>query len=901
MGNRDSGAGIVMSRLSWVFFLGSIHLFAADKVEFFETRVRPVLAKNCFGCHTSAPMGNLAMVSSESLQKGGKSGPAIVPGKPDESLLIQAVSHTHPRLKMPPQGQLSAGEISDLRAWVEMGAVWPASSEKLAAQGTGYRITPEQRKFWSFQPVRKPQIPAVKDKSCVKTPIDNFVLAGLEKEGLQPVKPAERNVLLRRVYLDLIGLPPTPEQMTTFAGDHSPKALAKVVDRLLASPQYGERWGRHWLDLARYTDDKLNIVADEPYPNAFRYRDWVIQAFNDDMPYDAFVKAQIAADLFPAADREKLMPGLGFYGMSAQYQEDRADATGKAFLGLTVGCAQCHDHKFDPIPTKDYYSLLGVFTSTKLKEYPLAAPDVVKDYDAREKQITELQAKLDKFIQTQSRQLAGILASRIVRYLPAAWKVMGPLHMPAAEAAQCDGLDLETLERWVKYLREDHEHTHLKAWAEMLARGGTLEEARKIAAEFQATVLAVAKEMESIEEQNLARLGGASGNPALATIVLVPYPRDKYVFWKELFGESQTGFSNKKFQPVLVYTADKLDRFLQGDWKSYVEELRADLALRKKELPPKYPFLHVIEESDKPANLKVHIRGNPDNLGEEAPRAFLSILSDGPPKPFSKGSGRMELAEAIANANNPLFARVMVNRIWLNHFGQGIVRTPSNFGQVGARPTHPQLLDYLAARFVESGWSIKAMHREMVLSATYALSTENSGKNFEADPENRMLWRANLRRLDVEVLRDSLLAASGELVRTVGGPPMKVSDQANLRRTVYSFISRRDPDQTLALFDFPGANDSNEQRLETSTPLQRLYFLNGGFTMEQSRALAARVKKEAGDDPSAEIRRAYELVFSRDPSAKELNWGRAFLSAEENALPRYTQALFATNEFQMVN
>jgi hypothetical protein len=890
----------MISRWS-LFLLALIPLWAADKVDFFETRVRPVLAKNCFACHASAAMGGLTMVSSESLQKGGKSGPAIVPGKPDESLLIQAVSHTHPRLKMPPQGQLSSEEISDLREWVEMGAPWPVLKPQTNPPEESYHITPEQRKFWSFQPVRKPEIPTVKNKSWVKTPIDNFVLARLEKEGLQPVKAADRDVLLRRVYLDLIGLPPTPEQMAAFAADRSPKAFAKVVDQLLASPQYGERWGRHWLDVARYTDDKLNIVADEPYPNAFRYRDWVIRAFNEDMPYDTFVKAQIAADLLPAADREKLMPGLSFYGMSAQYQEDRADATGKAFLGLTVGCAQCHDHKFDPIPTKDYYALLGVFTSTKLKEYPLAPPDVVKEYDAREKAISAIQEKLNKFLQIQSRQLAGILATRIVRYLPAAWQVMGPLHVSAEEAAHQNGLDQETLERWIKYLRKDHEHPHLKAWNEMMARGGSLDEARKLAADFQATVLSVASEIEAVEEQNLARLGGANGNPALAKIVLVPYPRDKYVFWRELFGESQTGFSDKKFEPVLVYAGEKLDRFLQGDWKAYVTELRTELAARKNELPPKYPFLHVIEESDKPANLKVYIRGNPDNLGEEAPRAFLSILSDGSPKPFTQGSGRLELADAISNAKNPLFARVMVNRIWLHHFGQGIVRTPSNFGQLGARPTHPELLDYLAARFVESGWSIKALHREMVLSATYALSTSESATNFGVDPENRLLWRANLRRLDVEVLRDAMLASSGELVRTVGGPPLKVSDEANHRRTVYSFISRRDPDQTLALFDFPGANDSNEQRLETSTPLQRLYFLNSGFTMEQAKAVAARVKNEAGEDPVAEIHRAYELMFSREPSAKEVSWGRAFLSAEPNALPRYTQALFATNEFQMVN
>jgi hypothetical protein len=884
-----------------ILVVATFPLGAVDRVEFFESRVRPILAKNCFGCHTSAPMSGLSMVSLESLLKGGKSGPAIVPGKPDESLLIRAVSHTHPRLKMPPQGQLSSEEIADLRTWIEMGAPWPPTKPTQAATAPEYRITPEQRKFWSFQPVQRPEIPAVKDKAWVKTPIDNFILARLEKEGLRPVEAAPKNVLLRRVYLDLIGLPPTPEQIEAFGRDRSPKALANVVDQLLASPQYGERWGRHWLDVARYTDDKLNIVADEPYPNAFRYRDWVIRAFNDDMPYATFVKAQIAADLLPEGDREKLMPALGFYGMSAQYQEDRADVTGKAFLGLTVGCAQCHDHKFDPIPTKDYYALLGVFTSTRLKEYPLAPADVVKEYDRREKDMKEQQEKLNNFLQIESRQLARILASQITRYLMAAWKVTGPRHLSAGEAARQDGLDPETLERWIAYLKKDHEHSYLKAWNEMMARGGSLEEARTLAAGFQQTVLAVTKEIEAIEEENLAKLGGASGNPALAKIVLVPYPRDKYVFWRDLFGESRTGFADKKLNPVLVYAGEKLDRFLQGEWKSYVTELREELAARKKELPPKYPFLHVIEESEKPANLKVQIRGNPDNLGEEAPRAFFSILSEGQPKPFTKGSGRLELAEAIANGRNPLFARVMVNRIWLHHFGQGIVRTPSNFGQLGSRPSHPELLDYLAARFVESGWSIKAMHREIVLSATYALSTSDSAENFKVDPENRLLWRTNLRRLDVEVLRDSMLAASGELAGTVSGPPLKFFDPENNRRTVYSFVSRRDPDQTLALFDFPGANDSNEQRLETSTPLQRLYYLNSRFVMDRAAALAERVRKEAGADPVAEIRRTYELVFGREPSEKEVNWGRAFLAGRAETLRLYTQALFATNEFQMVN
>ena len=322
---------------------------------------------------------------------------------------------------------------------------------------------------------------------------------------------------------------------------------------------------------------------------------------------------------------------------------------------------------------------------------------------------------------------------------------------------------------------------------------------------------------------------------------------------------------------------------------------------RKKELPPKYAFLHSIEDVEKPANLKIYIRGNPENLGAEAPRGFLSILCDGPPRPFTKGSGRLELAEAIANPNNPLTARVMVNRIWLHHFGQGLVRTPSNFGQLGDRPTNPELLDYLAARFVESGWSIKAMHREIMLSAAYALSIESTERNLQADPDNRLLWRSNLRRLDVEALRDELLAASGSLDATVGGPPIKLTESKNFRRTVYCFVSRRSLDDTLSLFDFPVANDTSEQRVETSTPLQRLFYLNSPLVMRESRLLADRLRREAGVDPSAQVRLAYDLVFNRDPSTQEIRWGREFLAAGSGALPQYVQALFSTNEFQMVN
>lgn len=353
---------------------------SANSVEFFESRIRPLLAERCFACHTRSRLGGLQLDSREGLLKGGSSGPAIVPGSPEQSLLIQAVSHTHERLKMPPQEKLKDAEIAVLSDWIRAGAVWPESAPKATADANPEgAITAQQRAFWSLQPVRKPPLPAVKDKGWPRTTIDHFILARLEAQGLKPVPAADKRTWIRRVTFDLIGLPPTPEEVDAFIKDNSSKAAAKVVDQLLASPRYGERWGRHWLDVARYSDDLLNTLREDPLPNAFRYRDWVIKAFNDDLPYDQFVKAQIAGD-FLEGDKGKWVGGLGFYNLTPNLQDDRVDVTTRGFFGLTAACAQCHDHKFDPIPTKDYYALQGIFESTELDEYPLAPEEVVEKY-----------------------------------------------------------------------------------------------------------------------------------------------------------------------------------------------------------------------------------------------------------------------------------------------------------------------------------------------------------------------------------------------------------------------------------------------------------------------------------------------------------------------------------------
>ncbi len=866
---------------------------AAEPREFFEMKVRPLLARECMACHGPSKMGGLVLDSRESLLKGGVNGPALVPERPDESLLMQVVRHTHAKLKMPPAGKLPDADIEILAEWVAGGAYWPPSDgTPIKDKAAGFAVTPEHRAFWSFQPVRKPTAPAVRDTAWAATAIDGFVLAKLEEKGLRPGRPADRRILMRRAYYDLIGLPPTPEDVDAFLSDRSPDAFAKVVDRLLASPQYGERWGRYWLDVARYSDDKLNSTQDEPHPNAFRYRDWVIQSFNDDMPYNAFLKAQIAGDVMETAHKERYVAGLGFFALSPEFQDDRVDALSRGMLGLTVACAQCHDHKFDPIPTRDYYSLLGVFRNTRAGEYPLASEEVVKTYKRRQEDVKEQEKRLTDYAGAQADQLAEILAGQTVRYLTAA----KPLALEEVEPAQDritaavakEPLDASTLQRWVEYLRtESKEHPFLNDW-----RKPSFDPAA-----FQAKLLAVLERRNEIERENMIRLGGKDDARIVRVVEVLSLERDDYFLWRDFFNPTRVG---KRDSGVLYYAGEKLDPYLTGPWKEHLLALRAELDRRKKAVPERYPFYQIIADVPEPKDIQIEIRGDRTNLGDIAPRRFLEILCDGEPEQFRTGSGRLELAEAVASDGNPLTPRVMANRIWMYHFGRAIVPTPGNFGQLGERPTHPELLDYLAARFVELGWSMKKLHREIMLSRVYQLSAESVARNHSVDPDNKLFWRANRRRLDVEPLRDTLLFVSGELDKTLGGPPVKVTEPSNLKRTVYGFVSRRKLDGTLALFDFPNPVSTSEQRIHTATPLQQLFFLNSEFVQARAGALAARLESAAQDD-AGRVRAAYRLLFQRPATAEEVRVARMYLQSPGGSWPRYAQALLSSNELVFVN
>ena len=934
--------------------------------EFFETRIRPLLVNNCFTCHTDNEMGDLRLDSRSSLLRGGKSGPAVVAGKPEESLLIRAVRQVG-ELKMPLEGKLSQQEVADLTAWVQMGVPWPEEQTSITKTEPG-KITDEDKAYWAFQAIRRPAVPEVAEVHHSKWPksaIDRFVLSRLEVEGLEPAPPAEKRVLIRRAYFDLIGLPPTPTEIDDFLGDESTGAFARVIDRLLASPHYGERWGRYWLDVARYGEEDARGLSQEFYPNAFRYRDFVVSAFNQDMPYDLFVKAQIAGDLIeaedPESDQETLLPALGFFGLGPWYYDvtvprqarsderhDRVDVLTRGFLGLTVACARCHDHKFDPITMNDYYGLAGVFSSSQYREYPLAPAHEVEAFHRREKKIKELETAIRDFIQTESEQLGGILARKTARYLVASWKVLN-LEKEAEGAGSAGSqldykaisetvagehhLDGEVLARWVRYLRDpEKDHPYLDDWTAILGGKAAPQEIEAVALAFQQTVLSIIDEKKEIDARNRAILE-RNRPPKDAAKTFLPngfstyeefcpgcqtsvesLERDKFVLWSDLLGPPVDAADPSERQGAVLLFQDgegndktdgkELERFLGSEWRSYLESMRAQLESLKKGLPERYPFLHALAESDHPSDIQLHLRGSPFNLGKKVPRRSLEVLSSNEPVSFVEGSGRRELAEAIAR--HPLTARVMVNRIWQHHFGLGIVSTPSNFGRLGERPTHPDLLEYLAAHLVDGGFSIKRLHRQIMLSAVYQSSSEYSKENFAKDPENRWLWRTNRRRLDVEALRDSMLFVSGTLDPRIGGPT-EDWDETNHRRTIYGKVSRFKLDHTLALFDYPSPSITSERRNVTHVPLQKLFFLNSDWVIGQAAALAQRLHSIGPTSDEARLRQAYLHLYSRPAADREVQLGLEFLGEATRrdgvdvAWQRYAQVLLSSNEFSFVD
>ena len=900
----------------------------AGSVEFFETKVRPVLANNCFGCHTNTAMGDLRLDSAAALAKGGKRGPAVVAGDPAKSLLIQAVKHSDASLKMPMGAKLKDAEIADLEAWVKAGAVWPASATIATAKGADgeFVILPEMRNFWSLKPLRDPSPPDVKDTKWARSAIDKFILAKLHSEGLRPVRPASKRDLIRRASLDLTGLPPTFEEIESFEKDATPDAFAKVIDRLLASPHYGERWGRHWLDVARYGEDDYrslnpNPRGFRPYPNAFAYRDWVINAMNDDVPYDQFVKAQLAGDLLDAKTRHNALPATGFLGLGPWYYDngafeitraderhDRVDVVTRGFLGLTVACARCHDHKYDPIPQTDYYSLAGVFYNTIYEEYPVAPKKVVDEYLKLEDDLDREQKILQEANQGLSNDLSRSLAYQISTYMQAAWEVSGPQKKKIEDVVETRKLDFELLDRWIKYLaKPTTKYQNKDAWQAMMKKSAsTMPEAKKLADQFQEEVVQAMLERNELEAENKVivakdlegtkpkkRTDKPSNfvsfkdfNPG-SWLRLKSLPEEQNNLWTEIFQRELSDnddpnammamMGRRNFKPgVLLFRGWGLETRVGSEAQARLKSMQGAIDALRKKLETRYPFVHGVRDSEKSVDIQLSFRGDPTNLvGPEIPRHFLSVLSVGETKPFSKGSGRLELAEAILK--QPLAMRVFVNRIWKGHFGTGLVDTPSNFGMTGERPANPDLLEYLASSFVRNGMSMKKLHREILLTSVYQLSSENDPVALAKDSANRLYWRANRKRLDAEQIRDSIMHISGNLDRSLGGPSADLSP-AMLRRTVYGKVSRYKPDEYLMLFDFPSPLISAEKRFVTTVPSQRLFLMNSDFMQIQAEELAKRVAAEANN--RERIKKSYRLVYGRDATEQEIALGIEYLKSE---------------------
>jgi mono/diheme cytochrome c family protein/cytochrome c551/c552 len=879
---------------------------SADAVNFFESKVRPLLIDRCIACHgPDKRKAGLRLDSDESMRKGGESGAIVTPGNPDQSLLIEAIRYTGD-VQMPPKKKLDDKEIDVLVEWVRRGAQWPEPTEKSRSvesksvadsRSSGETIDTARREFWSFQPIVDTAPPSVDST----TAIDGFIDAELEKNGLKPAPAADKRTLIRRATFDLIGLPPTPDEVDAFIKDESPDAFAKVIDRLLASPQYGVRWARHWLDVARYGEDQAHSFQPRLYPNGFRYRDWVASALNSDMPYDQFLMNQIAGDLLDDPGKPDRLAALGFFAVGPVYYgdpkkldqiDDRIDALTRGVLGLTVACARCHDHKFDPIPTTDYYALAGVFAGTEYDEVPLVSAEEVKAYDRAQEVVKAKEGEVETFLKAEAERIVGERVNSIARYVVAVWNSGAFSVGKADEIARSEGLDAALLKRWITFLKpkEGESDSWRASWRVLVDRRGYASEN----GEGKAEAVYLANDLQSRVSRAFA-----ARNSAKATA-----EEKRFAESEKALVEALTGNNG-----VLSITNKQVEERPEVKTKEKLTALRNEVERLRKAAPAKYPTVHSLKDGPKPVDMNVLIRGDSKKLGPIVPRRFLSV-SGGETAPFRVGSGRLELAKAIVDRSNPLTARVFVNRVWAHHFGRGIAGTPSNFGALGERPTHPALLDHLASRFISGGWSIKSLHRAIMLTNAYRRSGRFDARAHEVDPENRLLWRMSRRRLEVEPWRDAILAATGELDLTIGGPSFSLDDASAKRRTFYAKISRHDLAPLLRSFDFPDPNITCSERTRTTTPLQQLFVLNDEFMMKSAAALVARLEREASADDASFVRRAYPLLFARPASDAEIRVAIEYLSRDdrEKSPPgapsrreRYAHSLLSSNEFIFID
>ncbi len=890
-----------------------------DQVSFFESKVRPLLAESCFSCHggdpKKEPKAGLDMTTLEGLLIGGDSGPALIPRDLDNSLMIEAVRYRNEDMAMPPKKSLPPGKVGILEEWVRSGAPWPGFEGELVVnkKGSGepYDWGKFKREHWSFQPVVKPIAPSVQDGKWARGDLDRFVQAKLEAEGLQPNPQATKRILLRRAYLDLLGLVPKPNDVRGFMNDDSPVAFAKLVDRLLASEHYGERWARHWLDVARYSDGLGGFGDGQDLPSAWRYRDWVVKAFNEDMPYDEFVRRQIAGDCLEEEFKDPV--ATGFFAIGPTYKgdggdteatnaakaetlSDRVDTFSRAFLGLTVACARCHDHKFDPISIKDYYSIAGIFNNSRINlNHPIGTKEEIDAHNAGNAMVKRKQDELNAWSAEVREDGMRVLMRQSGDHLLALYRYHlqrneeGGIFDRNKYAAE-NGIEPKGLDQWERVLKDGRnkgKFSLLSTWFEKspldektAATEKELTESINVYREHIVTLLDDLDEKDLQWREDMKAQGKKLPRPKTS--------KEELTFLNHLRGG-----------PCKIGNPDELG----DEFKQKHKALRDEVALARKELPPKPPNAHVLNEGGS-SDMNIALRGDLAKKGEVAPRKFLRILTVDDSPIYKKGSGRKELAAAVTDSTNPLTARVIVNRIWQWHFGQAIVGTPSNFGILGEQPSHPELLDWLATTFMEEGWSFKKLHRRILLSATWQMSSAHDETKFAKDGDNRFLWRMNPLKLDAENWRDSLLVASGELDSTIGGAPT-TNILGSPRRTLYSKISRSgdrfDSDAFLRLFGFPAPQSTSAKRAVSTVPQQYLFMMNSSFMQKRAQALAQVLQEEK--EPEDRIRLLYQRLYSRQPAPEEVEAGLAFVdpaSDPKKVWALYAQVLLSSHEFMQI-
>jgi mono/diheme cytochrome c family protein len=893
-------------------------------LDYFEREVRPVLVNHCQECHGAKKQeSSLRLDSREAVLQGGLSGPAIVPSEPGKSLLIAAIRHEGD-VQMPPKAKLTEAQIAAVSHWVKLGAPWPKDDV------AGSKTSDAARTHFAFQPVRDPEVPVVVGNTS-PNPIDAFIRAKLAEKGLPHAPRADVRTLMRRASYDLTGLPPSPADIESLVSP-SPtpplsrsgnegergregeweKAYEKYVDGLLASPHYGEQWGRHWLDVARYSDTKGYVYGREQrmWVHAWAYRDWVVQALNDDLPYNRFLLLQIAADQVAPDDKGSwaamgfLTLGRRFLGVQRDIIDDRIDVVTRGTMGLTVGCARCHDHKYDPIPTRDYYALYGVFQSCVERIESITQPPV----EAQDEAYKTYTAELEKRRKALADKLAAVRLetakrnrARVGDYLAAQLE----LHKYPAEGFDqiLEKTDLlpNFVRVWQAYLAaaeksRDPIFTAWHAYADIPQR----EFAAKSAA---VTTALAARPVGEVHPLVAARFASP---PASMPEVAKRYGElfaDIERQWQEL-----TKAAEEKKEPTPTALPDaaaealrqviydrrgpcevpdepivNIEYVVDSGSNNELWKLQNELDNWMLQSPPALRHAIVLTDRDVPTTPRVFKRGNPANPGDEVPRQFVEVLAGANRQPFSNGSGRLELAQAIVDPANPLTARVIVNRVWAHHFGAGLVRTPSDFGTRAEPPSHPELLDWLTSRFLEDGWSLKKLHRRIMLSETYQQSSSSpeppAPNPVVVDPENRLLWRFSPRRLAFEELRDSLVVSSGKLDPAVGGRAGDLFSPAFTRRSLYGTIDRQFLPSTLRIFDFANPDLHIPLRSETTVPQQALFFLNHPLAIGYAQQLAARTASETSGE--TRVQALYRFAYQRPASPAEVQVALEFIRAAE--------------------